>query len=70
MKLDKKEYPKTLHYKYTCKKTGKSALAPHWSTGFPGNFVDCKVAIEDKDGLGEPCRSCDLQATREEAGFH
>jgi len=66
----KEERQKVLHYRYTCKLTGKSALAPYWSTGFPGNFVDCKVIITDRTKLEEPCKSCDLDATREEAGFH
>lgn len=64
-----KEYQKTWHYKYTCKKTGKVAFAPHWSTGFPSNFVECEVPLEDRNKLDEPCKSCNLDATREDAGF-
>ena len=64
------EFQKSLHYKYVCKKTGKSALAPFWSTGFAGNFVGCDVTIEDRIKLEEPCKSCDLYATRIDDGFH
>jgi len=36
----KEERQKVLHYKYTCKLTGKSSLAPYRSTGFPGNITE------------------------------
>jgi len=61
------EGQKILHYKYVCKKTGKVAFVPYWSTGFLGNFVGCDVS-NDKP-TKEPCKSCDLEATREDAGF-